>query len=64
MAALIHAIQEAEAREEEFLNSILDAAVLGATMALKRHHTPEETLASLRMTGTLTLNGKTCKGKD
>ena len=51
-----------EDRDEEFLENILDAALLGATMALSGHASIEDTLKSLRVTATLALNGQRYKG--
>ena len=62
MVASNPSIASSEERHEEWLENILDGAVLGATMALSGHSSPEETLAALRVTGTLTLQGKQCKG--
>ena len=55
-------VDPVEDRNEEYLESILDGAILGATMALSGHFSPEKTLASQRVTGSLTLNGKDCQG--
>lgn len=60
--ALVPEVQQVEERDSEYLESILDAAVLGATMALTGHKTPEEAIGALRVTAPLTLNGRMCKG--
>lgn len=54
--ALVPEVRQVEERDSEYLESILDAAVLGATMALTGHKNPEEAIEALRVTAPLTLN--------
>jgi hypothetical protein len=46
-----------ETRDEEHLDDLIDWAVMGATVANNNHHQ-----VANRVTGTLTLNGKECRG--
>ena len=46
-----------ETRDEEHLDDLIDWAVMGATVAKNNHHQ-----VANRVTGTLTLNGKECRG--
>ena len=60
--AMVPEVVTIEDRNEEYLDSILDAAILGATMALTGHDSVESAVGALRVTATLKLNGISCKG--